>query len=342
MPDYQILELETPEGTQAAQGSRPFVVQTNAQGKQVDRVMINTARGLQVNSLLRRDEWQELDNAVVQAARQRLNGVADLQRLGLIRQLGGIGTLVSQWNQASEVGSAAVNMTGQAAQDRDRVDYKLAGVPIPIIFKDYVIPIRQLEASRRLGNAIDTSHAFSAARVVAEALESMLFLGNTVTLNGNQIYGYTNHPQRNTDTAANYGGGDFGTIANIVPTILGMVAAANAAKYYGPFGLYFANAQYVQMLETYTDGSGQTALQRALQLPMIDFIKPSDFLTAAQGVMVQMTPDVIDLATAQDITNLEWTSGDGMTGNFKVMQVAAPRIKSDYSNNSGIVHVTGA
>ena len=342
MPDYQILDIETPAGTEAAQGSRPFVVQTNAQGRQVEQVMINTARGLQVNSLLRRDEWQELDNAVVTAARQRLNGVADLQRLGLIRQLGGIGTLVSQWNQASEVGEAAVNMTGQAAQDRGRVDYKLAGVPVPIIFKDYVIPIRQLEASRRLGNAIDTSHAFSASRVVAEALESMLFLGNTVTLNGNQIYGYTNHPQRNTDTAANYGGGDFGTIGNIVSTILGMVAAANAAQYYGPFGLYFANAQYVEMLETYTDGSGQTALQRALSLPMIEFIKPSDFLTATHGVMVQMTPDVIDLAVAQDITNLEWTSGDGMTGNFKVMQVAAPRIKSDYNNNSGIVHVTGA
>jgi uncharacterized linocin/CFP29 family protein len=340
MTDYKILDANTPDGLEAANGSRPLIV-SNARTGQT-QVVVTNARGMQVNSLLRKDEWEQLDQAVVEAARQRLIGVSDLQTAGLVTRLGGSGTLVSQWNQGSEMSGASINLTGQGPRDLDRVDFKLAGVPIPVIYKDYDIPVRQLNAARRLGNAIDTTHAFAAARVVSEGLEGMLFNGNGTTLNGNTIYGYTNHPSRSTDTAGNYGGGDWGTITNIVPTILGMVAAANAKKYYGPFVVYVANAQYVQALSTFTDGSGQTALARALQLPMISAIKASDYLAATNVVLVQMTPDVIDLAIGQEMVNLEWMSGDGMVGHFKVMTIAAPRVKADYSGNSGIVHATGA
>ena len=35
----------------------------------------------------------------------------------------------------------------------------------------------------------------------------------------------------------------------------------------------------------------------------------------------------MDVAIAQDLTVLEWMSGDGMVGNFKAITIAVPRIK---------------
>ena len=65
-----------------------------------------------------------------------------------------------------------------------------------------------------------------------------------------------------------------------------VIYALAAIRYHGPFGVYIAQAQYMQMLEYYTDGSGDTALKRVLELPQIDFVKPSDFLAAASMVVV--------------------------------------------------------
>jgi hypothetical protein len=152
----------------------------------------------------------------------------------------------------------------------------------------------------------------------------------------------TTFAARDTATAAAYGGGDFGTIANIQPTILGMYTALSNVRYHGPFNLYFSNTQYIEMLANYTDGSGDTGLSRAMALPFINSIKPSDFLVAGQGVMVQMTSNVVDLRTALPVTNREWDSPDGQASMWKVMASMTARLKSDYAGNAGIAHVTAA
>lgn len=316
-----------------AMGSRPFI--RNGQ------VVIQNARGLVTNSILRKDEWKELDDAIVQASRNRLNGIRILRERGLRKNLGGMGTLISQWHQASEMTAAAVNMTGQSSGDQGAVDFKLAGVPVPVIFKDFGFGMRTLEAGRRMGNQLDTSNASAAAIVVAESLENMLFNGSDVTLNGTKIYGLTTHPSRNTDTASNYGGGDWGTVTNISKTVIGMMAAAAADGFHGPYGVFVSNTQYFQTLADIS-GTDQTPLTRLLALPKVEFVEASDWLADGAVVLVQLTPDVVDIAIAQDITTVEWLSGDGMTANFKAMTIAVPRVKAEYASKSGVVHATGA
>jgi uncharacterized linocin/CFP29 family protein len=323
-----------------AGGVRPYRVNART-----GLVQVRTPRGLTVNSLLRKDEWEELDRAVMEAAKFPLRAVADLRSRGLVRPLGSIGTLISQWNTSSEMTPAQVSMTGQGAGERDRVEFNLAGVPVPVIWKEFQIGARQLEASRRLGEPLDTTHVYEATRVVAEMQEYMLFNGAAVVLNASSIYGYRTHPNRNTDTATNYGGGDWSTIANIVPTVAGMISAANADKHYGPFVLYCSTVQFNEAaLGYYTDGSGETPLQRILKLPMIDAVQQIDptNLPAGELLLVQMSPNVVDWAEALGITVVEWMNGDGMSTEFKIMSVAAPRVKADYTTRSGIVHATGA
>jgi hypothetical protein len=158
-------------------------------------------------------------------------------------------------------------------------------------------------------------------------------------VNANPIYGYTTHPNRNTVAAA----GDFGTISNIWPTVNSMVAAAEADHYYGPYGLYVAGDQYAEMRNIYSDGSGQSAMQRCLDsIPQLRFIKPADVLTSGTLVLVTLVRDVVDLALAQDIVPIEWETKGGLVQNFIVMCAMVPRVKADADGHSGIVHATGA
>ncbi len=62
---------------------------------------------------------------------------------------------------------------------------------------------------------------------------------------------------------------------------------------------------------------------------------------AAQGLL-QATREYIELAEAMPIQIREWTSGDGVESMFKVLTIAAPKIKARQGEETGIVHATGA
>lgn len=292
---------------------------------------------LRTNALLRKDEWKELDDAVQDVAREQLNGVADLQAAGLTQTLGGLGTLISEYEQIGDMSSADVDMAGETGGEEDTIAFTLIGVPIPIIHKDFRINIRRLEASRRSGDSLDTTQAQVAARKVRDELEDMLFNGEPIIVGGNNIYGYTDHPDRNTDT-----GSTWATLTNVYTDVNTWVSLCEAAGYFGPWGLYVARDQYAEAREVHTDGSGQSGIARVLEnIPGLNFFKASDRLTAGEAVLVTLLRDVVDLAMAQNIITVQWSEMGGMITRFKVFAAMAARIKSDSAANSGITHGSG-
>ena len=302
--------------------------------------VLQNDKAIVANSFLDKREWAELDRTIFEMVKLRRNAVQDLLDRNLTKRTT-LAELLSQFRMASERIRPSVNMDGRSRADRDRTDRVVRAVPIPIIRTDYEIGRRELLASRKLGSPLDTFEAGEAAMAVAEEQERMLFNGNTtVVVQGSSIPGYTTLAARDTGTAAAYGGGDFGTISNIPDTFLGMLAALAAKRYHGPFACYIAQAQWHEMLQTFTDGSGQTALARVLELPQIETIKPSDFLAAGNLTMVQMTSNVVDIAIGMDIENREWEHPDGQSLNFAVLAASAPRLKTDYAGNAGIAHAT--
>lgn len=316
-------------------GSRPMVVNERKQ------VLVRSPRGLMVNSLLRENEWTEVDTAALAAARPPLKVVSELRKRGLVKPLGGLGSLVSQWYMRSEITPAKVSMNGQGA-DRDLPDLRMAGVPVPIVHKEFAIDIRNLLASRRLGDGLDVSGAEEAARVVAESYDDLVLNGNsTIVIGGMGIYGLRTHPNRNSDTAGNFGGGDWGTVGNAYKTVTGMIAAAMTDRHYGPYMLYVSEAQYIDLLVVYDDGTGHTQLKRILDLPQIEGVEMLPNLPAGEVLLVQMTGEVIRLAEAMDIQVREWASPDGMNSVFRIMLCGTPEIKARYDGKSGIVHATG-
>lgn len=295
---------------------------------------------LRTNSLLRHDEYKAMDQTVIQVARERLRILDDLRSAGLIRDLGTLGVLVDQWESSGDMTDAQIDMDGITPGNEDLPAFTLDGVPIPIIHKGFRVSIRHLQASRRIGAPIDQTGVQVATRKVSEAIERMIFSGtDRVRIGNNRIYGLLTHPDRH---AGSFGVGNWdapGTTGqDILDDVLDMIADAEAANYYGPFILYVPKL-YMQVLrQDFKAASDKTILQRILDLSEIQAVRVADSMPANNVLLVQLTSDVIDVSIGQDISVIDWGSKGGLLQHFKVLSALAPRVKSDYAGQSGIVH----
>lgn len=326
--------------------------------------------GYHTNAVLPKDAWIDLDTAVMDVIRTELVVIADLIAAGLIHNIPDLGVTVTEWQRLKDMADAQTDMAAETAGDEDALDFSLDGAPVPITHKDFRLNIRQLLASLRAGNGLDTLSVNVAARKVRDRLEAMVMNGTGGVTSGTYtVYGLTTHPQTTTDTADNFAGGgagsgDFTTVGNAYNVLVGMLstlASATKGYYTGPVGVYVARAQFNELMKRYTDGSGQSQVAAMLANlgegsgGRIRYIKASDDLATGVVVMVVLRADVIDLGIVNlaggQIIPVQWSSmgeigGRGILEHFKVMGAMVPRIKALYNEAgtlvNGIVVATGA
>lgn len=296
------------------------------------------------NATLRRDEWKHLDEAVLRIAETRLNGVQDLIEKGLVYNLGnGLGSTVLETHDISDALEADLTMDGITRAKNDRVNYTTNYLPLPVIHADYEINTRALNASRNLGNPLDTSMAERATRKVSEKLEDMLYTATTYEFGGGIIYSYLNHPDRNQVSLSTGWDDSAKSARDIVDEVLSLKQTSINAKHYGPWMLYIPTAYETVLDEDYEDtgttSTNRTIRERILQIAGITGIKVVDTLTADNVILVQMTSDVVRLVRGMPITNVEWTQEGGMIYKYKVMTIQVPQVRSDQEGNSGVVHL---
>lgn len=296
---------------------------------------------IQANATLRRDEWKQLDDAILPISQTRLGGVQDLIDNNLVYTLGNaLGTTVLEWHDVSDAMEADLTMDGVTRSKGDRPKYGTNYLPLPIIHSDYEINARVLAASRKLGNPLDTTSVERAARKVNEKLETMLFTSTSYTFGGGTIYGYLNHPDRNTVTLGTDWDASAKTAAGIIEDVKDMKQASINAKHYGPWMLYIPTAYETVLDGDYDTTRGNTIRERILKIDGIKGIKVVDTLTANNVVLVQMTTDVVRLVRGMGIQNVEWETEGKMITKYKVWTIQVPQVRSDQAGNSGIVHLS--
>ncbi len=295
---------------------------------------------LRTNNILRKDEWKAFDEAVVDVFRNNLVALEDLRAAGLTRNLGGLGTMIDEWEMISDMEEANADMSGITPGQKSQPEFELTGVPIPIIHKDFQINIRRLLASRKLGAALDTTMAEVAARKVRDKLDDMIFNGiPEIRSKQYAVFGYTTFPWRNQTPLS----GIWGTTgSDPIGDVLAMLEIANDNNCFGPYQIYVPRSFWANLYGDYDTQKPGTIAQRILEIPDIRGIKQTASLDGTAGsaevVMVQLTRDVVDLAIGEDVTNVEWETLGGMQTNFKVMCAMAPRLKRDEEGRCGIVH----
>jgi hypothetical protein len=324
--------------------------------------------GIHANALLPVDAWRELDTAVMDVIRDELVVVQDFMDAGMVHPVPDLGVTVTLWQTIKDMEDAQTDMAAETAGDEDGLDFQQTGAPVPITHKDFRLNIRQILASLRSGQGLDTLSTTVATRKVRDRWEAMLVNGTGgVTSGGYTIYGLVTHPQTTTGTADSYAGGgagsgDFSTVGNAYGVLVGMLSSLSNKGYRGgSVGVYVARAQFNELMLRHTDGSGQSQMMAIMQNlgegngGRLRYIKTSDDLSTGTILMVALRRDVADIAIVDldggEIIPVQWTSmgeigGRGILEHFKVMGAMVPRIKAIYNEAgtlvNGVVVATGA
>jgi hypothetical protein len=110
---------------------RSYIAQ-NQDGKLIARPTMNAT------ATLRRDEWKQLDDAVVMAAKERLRVIADLRSKGLVYNIpNGMSKTVLETERVSDITEATISMDPIRKGEGDRPVYDLLNLPLPVIHKDF-------------------------------------------------------------------------------------------------------------------------------------------------------------------------------------------------------------
>lgn len=293
------------------------------------------------NNLLRKYDWEQIDAAVLRVVHAPNIAMNDFLRLGLSFPLDGVGVVNSVYEQTSGMTEANVVMDGIVPGERDRVAYTPQSIPVPYIIKDFQITTRQLASAARGDGALETTHVEEATISVQNKIDDMIFNGDGTLLgDGNTIAGFTTKTQRMQKTAAQCGGGDFGTAGNAYKTIAGAMNFLRAAGFYGPYGVYVSIEQYAQMMQLVSGTTASELFALTNNLPNVSFINPAHRLADGEVIVWQTTTSVADLAIAQQVAPIQWAVTPFMI-DFRVFGVLTVRIKHDGNGNCGVVHITG-
>jgi uncharacterized linocin/CFP29 family protein len=318
------------------------IYQGKASGSVAARLMANgmNPNALRTNDTLRYDEWKQIDKTVLEITKARLVGVNDLISRGLTYNItNGLGTTVLAYEDMSDFSDADINMDASAPGTKDRPEYQIAYLPLPIIHKDFSYNIRALMASRTGGSPLDTTSAAMAGRKVAEKVEEILFCGaSSYTFGGGTIRGYLDATYRNTGSLNVHWDHSAATGANMFDDVLRMKAASIADRHYGPRILYIPTAYETHIDDDFKAATSDSIRQRILAIEGIQAIHVADKLTADNIVLVEMSPETVRMVIGMEPTNVEWQTEGGMIFHFKVMTIMVPQIRQDQDHRSGIIH----
>lgn len=307
----------------------------------------------------RKEEWINLDRAIVRATRKRLRLWMDLEAAVPLGGFNGMAKLTHEYESMTDPGEAIVDMDGLSDGRSDSPLFKLRSVPLPITHSDFWMSQRRLATSQASGTPLDTTLAEAAGRRVGEAIEKTAIGVQTGVTAGTQstgitahdgtstVYGLTNFTHRvtKTDLTTPTGSNQDDVVADVIE----MRETMYTNGFYGPFMLY-TSTSYDQWLDrahfvgTYAQGltnGGRTLREVLGAIEGISGIRRLDYLTSGyQMVMVQMTSDVVQAINAMDVTVVQWESTGGLRKNFKVMAIKVPLFKAPYSGTSGVQHGT--
>lgn len=250
---------------------------------------------------LRKEEWLQLDQVALRAARRRLRAWSDLAKANSYGGFNGMAKMILEHETLSDPGEAMVDMDGLSEGRSDEPQAQLQGLPLPITHSDYWMSSRKLAISRNSGTPLDTTMGEAAARRVAESIEKVTigvnqgitYGGNSTQVGGygraNTVYGYTNFTPRLTYTHITAPTAGGWTPASTLASVLAMRDQLYANKFYGPFMLYTSN-DWDQYLDndywTGTTAAGIVAPSKTLRTRLreiedITDVRRLDFLFSA-------------------------------------------------------------
>jgi uncharacterized linocin/CFP29 family protein len=276
------------------------------------------------------EEWKQLDEAVVKAARRVLVG----RKVLPVYNLADVGVMEVQWDELTEMSPAIISMYGETPVE-DIIKYTRKSLIVPIIHKDFRIHWRDLIASRRKGVPLDTANAESAALVVARLEDELILTGEYTGSPRLGIEGLATATGRNTVASV----GPWATSPNAVNTIKNAMEELTVDNFYGPYDLILQPSAFLDA-HTFIGNTAVMQIDKIRELIGGNvYVTPA--LKAADGgtdnaILMETGAENADLCVAQDLKTFYKELRD-MNHFFKVYEAVVPRIKRP----TAICEITG-
>ena len=259
---------------------------------------------------LREEEWARLNETVIQVARRSLVGRRILDIYGPL----GAGVQTVPHDEYTGVSPGAVDIVGEqetASVFTDARKFKT----IPIIYKDFLLHWRDIEAARLHNMPLDVSAAAGAAALCAQQEDELIFYGDPKL--GHE--GLMNATGRLTVPLGDWTTSGAGYLAIVEAT-----RKLNESGHYGPYAVILSPRLY-SLLHRIFEKTGVLEIETIRQLAA-DGIFQSNRLRGDSGVVVSTGRENMDLAIAMDMV-AAYLGASRMNHPFRVLESLILRIK---------------
>jgi len=256
------------------------------------------------------EEWIRIDEAVVSTARSMLVGRRVIGILGPL----GAGVYSMPYSVFSGKTQAGVDMIGEKEDMAVEPDRR-ATINLPILYKDFKILWRDVEADRHLGIPLDVSTAAVAANFVAVQEDGLIFNGNS-ELGHEGVFtasGRLTVPMTGWDKSGN-------ALADAVKA----AGALAAAGHYGPYAMVVSPVLFGSMVRVYGN-TGMLELDQVKAL-MTGGVHYSNVISGKKAAVVALGPQNLNIAVGQDMTT-GYMGPVNMNHVFRVLETAALLIR---------------
>lgn len=279
---------------------------------------------------LMEEQWKQLDEAVVKAARRVLVG----RKVLPIYNLADVGVMEVQWDKESDLSPARISMYGETPAE-DILVYTRKSLVVPILHKDFRIHWRDIIASRRKGRPLDAANAESAALVVAQLEDELILTGEYSGSPKLGIEGLATATGRNTVASV----GAWATSPNAVNSVKNAMEELTVDKFYGPYDLILQPGAFLDA-HTFIGTTAVMQIDKIRELiggkvHVTPALKAADGGTDS-GLLMETGAENADLCVAQDLKTFYMQLKD-MNHFFKCYEAVVPRVKRP----TAICEVTG-
>jgi len=256
------------------------------------------------------EQWQALDSTVIQTARESLVCRRFIPVFGPL----GAGVQAVPDDRFSGVDAGAVDLLGNAESATVQLSVRRY-LPIPIIYKDFVLPWRDLELTRQFGSTLDTSGAAAAAAACAHAEDALFVNGNAALgLPGLcTVEGVQRLPLGNWNSP----GEAFNAVVQATEALI-------KQGFYGATTVLTSPPLYAQLNRMF-DNSGLLTVEQVEKL-VRGGVYQSAVVPEGTALVIAGGPEILDLAIALDMV----TAYDGpekLNHIFRVIETVVLRIK---------------
>jgi uncharacterized linocin/CFP29 family protein len=210
-------------------------------------------------------------------------------------------------------GTGQIDLLGNAEGDAISVEARHY-LPLPLLYKDFWIHWRDLEASDQLGVPLDTGKAAAAAEAVARAEDTLILHGDPeLGLPGlTTVAGHQTVPMGDWDAE----GQGFSAVVNAVRHM-------TERGFPGPYALILSTGLYAQLNRIFDD-TGVLEIEQVEKLARRG-VYPTSLMPEPSALLVDSGAQNMDLAISVDLTTA-YVESDNLNHRFRVLESLLLRI----------------